>query len=139
MTQTTIVPCVGPTLATADFPDGAIWCNRHLHVVAPGEPNKYAITMDTDHPKYGIGATLHYPSDSYPLVVVGGSKSGKTLYFARVRVNRPMGERVYLERDELLANMDTTNIIVARSRLGDSRYGDNIMLGWASYYLSREV
>jgi hypothetical protein len=138
--KTTIIPCVGPALTGPDFvTPGTFWCNRHLHVVNPTQPNKYAIVIDTDHPKYGIGATLHYPSDSYPLVVVGGSKSGKTLYFARVRVNRPMGERVYLERDELLANMDTTNIIVARSRLGDSRYGDNIMLGWASYYLSREV
>lgn len=139
MTTSTIVPCIGPSLATADFPDGSFWCNRHLHVVEPGKPNKYALVLDTDHPKYGIGATLHYPSDSYPLVVVGGSKSGKTLYFARVRVNAPMGERVYFDREYLLANADLSDIIVARSRLGDSRYGDNITLGWASFYLSREV
>jgi hypothetical protein len=137
--KTTIVPCIGPALTGMDFEDGTFWCNRHLHVVRPGQPNRHAIVVDTDYPLYGTGATLNYPSDSYPLVVVGGSKSGKTLYFARVNVRGAYGKRTFFERQELLDNMDLTNIIVARSRLGDSRYSDNIVLGWASYYQSREV
>lgn len=140
--QTTVSPCIGAPLHGEDFPvEGTFWCNRHLHVVVPGEPNQYAIVIDTDHPEYGRGATLHYPSDSYPLVVVGGSKSGKTLYFARVNVRAPMGERVYVEGPDLIENADLSNIIVARAKLPrpDARYGDNITLGWASFYQSREL
>ncbi len=140
MTTTNIVTCYGPVITQDDLPVGTIWCNSHLHLVKPGEKNKHDIVLDTDHPEYGLLATLQYPSDSYPFVVIGGSKSGKTLYFAPVEPPSHSGNRDTIDREYALARCDPQRArILRRSSKGPLLYGDNMFIGSAVYYRSREL
>ena len=136
--KTTYSTCFGPKL-----PDGDIWCNVHLHVVTPGEPNKHDIIEDTQHPMYGTLATLQYPSDSYPFVVIGGSASGKTLYFAPI-LTRTDGNVTRMSLGYRLAAgefaLDNYNPEMARtyrrSRYNSKVYGERMFIGSARRHLA---
>lgn len=60
------------------------WCNAHIAVWGTKECRKADIVVDDEHPQYGTLATLVYPSDRYPYVVVGGSSTGSHLIVAPV-------------------------------------------------------
>lgn len=100
--------------ATLDGTKGR-WCNAHIAVWGSKACRKAAIVVDDEHPQYGTLATLVYPQDRYPYVVVGGAKSGHYLFVAPVEYRNlpmqsngthngfPVNDRTY-SKDEALAN-----------------------------------
>lgn len=114
------------------------WCNAHIAPLSSNVCKRAQVVIDTEHPMYGTLATLVYPSDRYPYVVVGGSAGGKTLHFARVE--NLSGTEAVVNRDFALKNYRTSYIMTLRqSKNNPNRYGDSMFLGSARYYLAREV
>lgn len=144
--KTIVSTCApGPLLFENGFDKAATrqWCNAHINFIGSPVCKRAAITVDTEHPMYGRPATLHYPSDSYPYVVVGGSKSGQTLVFARVRGEAPQGEGRDFTSQEALDLVDYRSAMRLRASGGDkhNRYGPdrNMIVGYARYYNAREL
>jgi len=120
-----------------DKPATRQWCNAHLSMVGSPQCERQAIVVDTEHPMYGTLATLVYPSDRYPYVVVGGSKSGSTLYFAPVETLGFENGHWYT-RDEALAHARPERAMTLRLRKRTGTF-ENMSMGSARTYLAREV
>ena len=103
-------------------------------------------TVDPGHPMYGTPATLVYPTDRYPYVVVGGAPSGHYLFVAPVDYHKigvtssgthngfPVNDTSYSSSDALAnANLAGVRRITRRR---DGRYTDHgtpYVLGHARY------
>lgn len=126
-----------------DNPPTMQWCNAHIAPIGSETCGRAAVTLDTEHPWYGATATLYYPSDSYAYVVIGGSASGKTLYFARVRDDSKgslSDGRTYTSA-EALELFDPRSAMKLRKNSPYESYGPdrNMFIGPARTYLAREV
>lgn len=113
----------------------ARWCNAHIAIYRSSTCRKGDIIVDTEHPQYGTPATLVYPQDRYPWVVVGGAQSGHYLFVAPVEYHNlpmessgthngfPVNDREYTS-EEALANVRYAG---ARriTRGKDGRYQDH--------------
>ena len=122
------------------------WCNAHIGLWRGERCRKADIVVDDEHPQYGTPATLIYPQDRYPWVVVGGAKSGHYLFVAPVEYRDlpmessgthngfPVNDRTYTS-EECLAHVRFAGATrITRKR--DGKYTDHgtpFALGVARY------
>lgn len=122
------------------------WCNAHVGILGTKDCQRAAIVVDDEHPQYGTPATLVYPQDRYPWVVVGGSQSGHHLFVAPVEYRDlpmvspgshngyPVNDRTY-SSEECLAHVRFNGATrITRKQNGQyTDHGTPFALGIARY------